>query len=219
MHLHTYKEAVFRVLSCQESVDDVTSALNLPQKQFKHFLHTHGYSKLLDMPIVLFDLNGTLCHRTDRNRKITLRPNILELKKLKKTYRIGVYTSCTRYNALVVCDAIEDVCGHIFDRHLIFTREHTVPFTPEEQAELGFAPYKTKKSLARIIAPEYRNRTVIIDDELARIEEKEMAIQIPPWYSDINGCDTTLSNLVTHLLGNVQVHSVRRALFTSEASH
>lgn len=186
----TLKQAAFRALSCQESIDNIAEDLRIPRKQFRNYLYSHGHSKVLDTPIILFDLNGTLCNRTERNKVITLRPNIHELKKLKKAYRIGVYTSVTRYNALLILDAIEDVCGRIFDRHLIFTREHTFPFTDSELLEYDLKPYKTKKCLTRIFAPEYIPKIRIIDDEHVRVEDKDNLMCIKPWYGD---CETDQS--------------------------
>lgn len=194
-----FQEAVFRVLSCKDTVESVIQDMQLSRKHFKRHLYSHGYTKLLEKPIVLFDLNGTLCFRTDRNRVIKLRPQIKELKKLKKLYRIGVYTSCTRYNALLVCECIEDVCGRLFDRHLIFTREHTIPFTEDELLKYNLPTYKMKKSLNTLFAPEHIHKVTIVDDELIRIKEKDNALAVPGWYGeyDDNGIDHVVSSLLT----------------------
>lgn len=151
--------------------------------------------------ILLFDLNGTLCARSDRNKVISLRPNILELKRLKRKYRIGVYTSVTRYNAFIICDTIEDVCGRLFDRSLIFTREHTFPFTPAELKEYNYAPYKTKKSLCKLFPTDTikAKRVRIIDDEICRVLEKDQVISVSGWYGDRSD-DMALKLLVDELL-------------------
>jgi hypothetical protein len=197
MH-NTFQEHLFRVLSGQDTLDSLAENFNGTPKQFKRYMYTHGYTKILSMPIILFDLNGTLCNRTDRNRVINLRPHIQELKKLKKYYRVGVFTSCTRYNALMICDQIEDKCGKIFDRHLIFTSEHTIPFNEKERMAFNLPEYKRKKSLATIFHPSVLPNVTIVDDELIRIVEQKNAIQIKGWYGDLP--DESLNNLIEDLI-------------------
>lgn len=188
--------AAHRALSCRESVDTIINDLNLQAKPFKRYLQHHGYTKLLYMPILLLDLNGTLCFRCDR-RSIALRPGITDLKRLKKYYRIGVYTSVTRYNTLMICDRIEDVCGRLFDRNLIFTREHTFPFSKEELALYNYPDYKMKKSICNVLAPDYAKITIMVDDEIERIVEKDHVMPISSWTGE-----TTDQNLV-HLIDSL----------------
>ena len=199
MHSHLYRQALLRVLSGQEDVSTVVTALDIPYKPFQQYLCKHGYAKTLEMPIVLFDLNGTLCHRTENNRVITLRPYIQELKKLKKKYRLGVFTSVIGYNAHRIIHVIEKECGRIFDKNLIFTREHTLPLTEDELVMHNLAPFKMKKSLNHILAPEVVKKTVIVDDEIARIEEQDHAIPIVGWYGDCE-TDDTLKTIVANLM-------------------
>ena len=149
------------------------------------------------MPIVLFDLNGTLCFRGDR-RSLVLRPGIKELKKLRKYYRVGLYTSVTRYNAQIICNRIEDVCGHVFDKTLMFTREHTFPFTAEELAMYNYPEYKMKKSIDKVLAPEYAKTATIVDDEIERIVEKDRVTPIVSWTGDTT--DTNLQIIIERLI-------------------
>lgn len=207
--MQAYHQAVIRLLSGQETLDDVVATMDIPRKQLKRYLYSHGYMRTLDMPIILFDLNGTLCHRTERNRVIMLRPHITELKRLKRIYRIGVYTSVTRYNALAICDYIEDICGRIFDRNLIFTREHTFPFNEEERAQLNLKPYKMKKSIDHILCRDAAAKATIIDDEIVRVVEKEKTIQIDGWYGD-NVHDEALMHIVDKLVTVPQMHKQRQ---------
>ena len=203
--MKSFQDALFLVLSGRATVDGVIESFNLSRTKFKRFLFSRGYNKILEMPIILFDLNGTLCNRTDRNRVINLRPHITELKKLKKRYRLGVYTSCTRYNALLICEEIENACGKLFDRHLIFTREHTMPFTEEEFIELELPPFKMKKSISQLFTPENIDNITVVDDELVRVVEKDKAIGIKSWYGDQT--DDSLKHLVTKLCAmNVTPH-------------
>jgi hypothetical protein len=195
----TFQEATIRIMSGHDTFDTVTTDMGLSRKQFKRYLVSHGHQKHLDANILLFDLNGTLCHRTERNKNILLRPNIQELRKLKKKYRIGVYTSCANYNALKIINEIEDVCGKLFDRNLIFTREHNIPFTEEERIAYGFPEYKLKKSVAHIFAPEIQGKVKVIDDECLRVVEKEAVIPLHGWYGD-DVTDTGLADLVAALM-------------------
>lgn len=152
--------------------------------------------------IILFDLNGTLCHRTKGPAKETfIRPCVRELSKLKNFYKLGIFTSMMRSNAFDVIRLVEDKCGRIFDRSLIFTREHTQEFSVYEQQTFNLASYKTKKSLAHVL-PDLFNGDVppnikIVDDELVKIAEKDHAVVVPTWdgYSE----DTNLKELVEEL--------------------
>ena len=193
------QQALSRILSCQQTVEEATMDLELSHKQLKRYLFTHGHQRTLNMDIVLFDLNGTLIHRTDRNRTILVRPNIQELRRLKKHYRIGIFTSVTRYNALSIMACIEDICGRIFDRHLIFTRESTIPFTDMERLEHNLPEHKTKKCLRNLFAPEHLDRIHMVDDELVRIVEKDQATCIKGWYGE-PGEDTELRKIVDELI-------------------
>ena len=194
---NAFAAAARRVLTCQESVDTVINVLQLPSKPFKRYLHHHGYMKVLRMPILLLDLNGTLCFRSDR-RSITLRPGITDLKKLRKHYRIGIYTSVTRTNAQIICERIEDVCGVVFDRNLIFTREHTFPFTQQELEMYNYPDYKMKKSIYNVLSPEYAKTATIIDDEIERIVEKDRVAHISSW--DGESSDQNLFYMIDRLV-------------------
>ena len=198
--LNVFKEAAQLVISGHASIEDVVIKFDIPKKTFKKYIFNHKYHKIMDMPIILFDLNGTLCHRMHRNNIILLRPHIEELKKLKKKYRVGVYTSCVRYNALVIIRAINKACGEeVFDPNLIFTREHNVPFTDFERLEYNIPDYQMKKSLSHIFIPKVINKTYVVDDEDVRVEEKDRVKRIPGWYND-NDNDTELITLIDALL-------------------
>jgi hypothetical protein len=152
--------------------------------------------------IILFDLNGTLCYRTKGPTKETfIRPCVRELAKLKNFYKLGIFTSMMRSNAFDVIRLVEDKCGRIFDRSLIFTREHTQEFSVYEQQTFNLSAYKTKKSLAYVL-PELFNGDVspnikIIDDELVKIVEKDFAVVVPSW--DGYSADTNIKELVEEL--------------------
>ena len=194
---NAFNHAARRLLTCEDSIDGVIDALQLPNKVFKRYLHHHGYMKILRTPILLLDLNGTLCFRSDR-RSIALRPGIQDLKKLKKYYRVGIYTSVTRHNAQIICDRIEDVCGHVFDKNLIFTREHTFPFTQQELEMYNYPEYKMKKSICNILAPEYAKVATIVDDEIERIVEKDRVVPIHSWNGETS--DRYLADTIDYLV-------------------
>jgi len=152
--------------------------------------------------ILLFDLNGTLCHRTKGpSKECFIRPCVRELSKLKNFYRLGIFTSMMRSNAFDVIRLVEDKCGRIFDRGLIFTREHTFEFTTYEQQTFNIPDYKTKKSLAHVLPELFNGDTApnikIIDDEIVKIAEKEYSIIVPTW--DGYSQDTYMKDLVTDL--------------------
>jgi len=172
--------------------------------------------------IILFDLNGTLCHRTRDNKKeIFIRPCVRNLAKLKNYYRLGIYTSVMRANALDILHMIEEKCGRIFDRTLIFTREHTYPFNAYEQQTFNIPSYKTKKSIAHVLPDIYNTAHLsgdcmtdgsdgiehrhtiqikIVDDELVKIAEKDCAIIVPTW--DGFTQDTYIQDLVNELISS-----------------
>ena len=179
--------------------------------------------------IILFDLNGTLCHRTRDNKKeIFIRPCVRHLAKLKNYYRLGIYTSVMRANALDILHMIEEKCGRIFDRSLIFTREHTYPFNAYEQQTFNIPSYKTKKSIAHVLPDIYnaahnggdymtahsddmgegqghghKIQIKIVDDELVKIAEKDCAIIVPTW--DGFTQDTYIQDLVDELTSSKYV--------------
>jgi hypothetical protein len=172
--------------------------------------------------IILFDLNGTLCHRTHDNKKeIFIRPCVRHLAKLKNYYRLGIYTSVMRANALDILHMVEEKCGRIFDRSLIFTREHTYPFNAYEQQTFNIPSYKTKKSIAHVLPEIYNSDSMIdgeieqgqghghkiqikiVDDELVKIAEKDCAIIVPTW--DGFTQDTYIQDLVDELTSSKYV--------------
>ena len=173
------------------------------------FVIYHGkYIPYENRDIILFDLNGTLCHRTkDSKKEIFIRPCVRHLSKLKNYYRLGIYTSVMRANALDILRNIEQKCGRIFDRSLIFTREHTFPFNAYEQQTFNIPSYKTKKSLSQVLPDVYNNpdshiKIKIIDDEIVKIVEKDHAIIVPSWdgYSE----DSYIKELVEELVSSKQ---------------
>jgi hypothetical protein len=157
--------------------------------------------------VILFDLNGTLCYRTKGfPKEINIRPYIRELSKLKNYYRIGVYTSMMRSNALDIIRLIEQQTGRIFDRSMIFTREHTISFDEDEYIIYNIPQYKTKKSIA-LVLPEIYNEyndegskisIKVIDDEIVKIVEKEDAIIVPTWSGEKD--DNYIKTLVSELI-------------------
>jgi NLI interacting factor-like phosphatase len=203
---HTlYNVAMHYIISCQASVNDVIEQMQLPLKEFRADLKKNGVFKLLAKPIILFDLNGVLVFRKYGTQEcVEFRPGITEIKKLKMKYRVGVYTSVTKYNAMQIINWIENICGIVFDKHLIFTRQHTFPFTPEELELHNFNQWKMKKSLNHILAPEYAEKAMIIDDEFVRVVERHRVIPIESWKGDMN--DTHLPAIVNELLYENPIH-------------
>jgi hypothetical protein len=157
--------------------------------------------------IILFDLNGTLCYRNKGfPKEVKIRPHIRELNKLKNYYRIGIYTSVMRTNALDIIRMVEQQTERIFDRNLIFTREHTIQFDEEEYEIYNIPSYKTKKSIEHVLPDiynQYNNDGTkisikIVDDELVKIVEKDDAVIIPTWYGEHD--DTCIKKLVNELI-------------------
>jgi hypothetical protein len=138
-------------------------------------------------PILLFDLNGTLVHRDKENGVMYIRPHIDVLVHLARYYRVGVFSSVIRRNADAIIAGIETACGGraVFDRDLIFTQEHTIPFTKSERERYGFGKYKRKKSLCRLFPNSHIDHVRIVDNEIERIVEKDLAIDIATWTPDM----------------------------------
>jgi len=198
-------------------IDDIVKVLPIKKKDLIEYIakindtkNDDGLSAQIPMKyvpyekrgIILFDLNGTLCHRTSGPvKEIFIRPCVRELSKLKNYYKLGVFTSMMRSNAFDVLRLVEDKCGRIFDRSLIFTREHTVEFTAHERKTFNISPYKTKKSLAHVLPEIFQcgqtPQIKIVDDELVKIVEKDCAIVIPCW--DGYSADSYIKDLVTEL--------------------
>lgn len=154
----------------------------------------------MQKPIILFDLNGTLCYRNKINRKTYIRPFIKKLKELTELYTLGIYTSMMEYNAWNIIKQIENECQcKIFNRKYIFTRNSTIPFTDEELIENNIPYWKTKKSIKHVIK-DPDQIAVIVDDEEVKIVEKDMGIIIPSYY-EVNFKDRELYKLVNSLLG------------------
>lgn len=221
-----------RMMNSKVHVDSITKILPLKKKEIldyfnkqkediddnKEYINTDGnsivfYGKYIpyeQRDIILFDLNGTLCHRTkDSSKKeIFIRPCARYLSKLKNYYRLGIYTSVMRSNAIDILRLVEDKCGRIFDRSLIFTREHTFPFSNYEQQTFNIPSYKTKKSISQVLPDVYNNMSTnnikikLIDDEIVKVVEKEHAIIIPSWdgYSE----DSYIKELVEELISSKQ---------------
>ena len=155
------------------------------------------------LPIVLFDLNGTLCKRINKKTEVVFRPNLEKLKHLNGKYRIGVYSSMQPHNIEKITLQIEKKCNQtIFDRTLIFDRSHTVNFTEEElNANPKINAWKTKKCLRNLF--ENIDNVTIVDDELYKIssDEREHAIIVPEYKCTKK--DKTLKNLVCKLCKKV----------------
>jgi len=155
------------------------------------------------LPIVLFDLNGTLCKRVNKKREVVFRPNLEKLKHLNGKYRVGVYSSMQPHNIEKITLQIEKKCNQtIFDRTLIFDRSHTVNFTEEElNANPKINAWKTKKCLRNLF--ENIDNVTIVDDELYKIssDEREHAIIVPEYKCTKK--DKTLKNLVCKLCKKV----------------
>lgn len=167
---------------------------------------------IMETQILLFDLNGTLCHRVKDQGLVMFRPHIVELEKLSRFYRIGVYSSVMEHNAKSIVERIESECNthQLFDRTLLFSQKHTVPFTPKEVERYQLSPYKRKKRLSRIFGPAELPRVRIIDDEPIRVVEKRHVITIRTWSGDPE--DKELLYLVHRLLARAKRPPSRRLL-------
>lgn len=154
----------------------------------------------MEKPIILFDLNGTLCYRNKSFRKTYIRPFIKKLTELTDLYTLGIYTSMMDYNAWKIIKQIENECEcELFDRQYIFTRNYTIPFTEDEIIENNISYWKTKKSIRHVIK-DPNQIAVIVDDEEIKIVEKDIGIIIPSYY-EVNFKDRELFKLVNSLLG------------------
>jgi hypothetical protein len=166
-------------------------------------------------PVILFDLNGTLCYR-GRNI-IHVRPFCERLGELKDVYIVGVFSSMMEHNVYRVIDEIEYHCGtNIFDREYIFTRKHTTPFTAKEIATMGISGNKTKKCLSYVL-PGVKNVT-IIDDEIYKIPicERKKAVIVKSYVPEHQGryadasvstdSDTELCTLIDSVLNIIKMN-------------
>jgi hypothetical protein len=198
-------KAASRIASCREPprdvLRDVLRATGLSAEEFSAFYRENRYDDLEGRKILLFDLNSTLVHRPRSEdsaggsgaggrgggrRVIKTRPHIHLLSLLLADYRIGVFTSAKRHNAVAICDEVESKVGHlIFDRSLIFSREHTRAYTAEELARLELDEFKRKKVLGDLFLPEHLGKVTLVDDHLERsVLTGAHGIQIDSWYSD-----------------------------------
>lgn len=235
-----------RMMTAKVHVDTITKVLPLKKKEVldyftkikeeeeesTEYVHKNGtpitfYGKYIpyeERDIILFDLNGTLCYRPkDSFKKETfIRPCVRHLSKLKNYYRLGIFTSVMRANALDILRLIENKCGRIFDRSLIFTREQTMQFSAYEQQTFNIPPYKTKKSIAHVLPDIYNNpdshiKIKIIDDEIVKVVEKHNAVIIPTWdgYTE----DSYLKELVEELISSKQGYIYNTELFDTMESN
>lgn len=192
-------KAASRIASCREPPRDVLrEALRdtgLSAEEFSVFYRENRYDDLEGRKILLFDLNSTLVHRPRSEdsggrgggrRVIKMRPHIHLLSLLLADYRIGVFTSAKRHNAVAICAEVESKVGcQIFDRSLIFSREHTRAYTADELARLGLDEFKRKKVLGDLFLPEHLSKVTLVDDHLERsVLTGANGIQIDSWYSD-----------------------------------
>lgn len=151
--------------------------------------------------MLLFDLNGTLCHRirgsTGKVKQIVLRPGVDRLNELRKKYHIGVYSSMIYKNIEELIDQIEiySKC-EIFDRDYVFDRDYTVPFTHEECKKYNISKFKTKKCLSYL----FKNTqgVKIVDNDEYKIVDKREAIIVPTFTGEED--DRALHDLVDWLL-------------------
>lgn len=145
-------------------------------------------------PVILFDLNGTLCYRDKVKKQVYLRPHFERLIDLDKTYTLGIYSSMMEHNVYHVMAAIETRCKtKLFDRDYIFTRKHTKRFSKRELKAFGLPSHKTKKSLAWVL-PHVEN-VKIIDDELYKItaQDRDKAIILKSYTPDSTHDDELLA--------------------------
>ncbi len=148
-----------------------------------------------NLPILLFDLNGTLVSSKNRN---SIRPYISELAKLSNQYRLGIYSSAQKHNVEKMIDNIHKQTNLMLfnDTSLILHRSSTILRKN----------YKTKKSVF-IAAETLNTRTdtiTIIDDEQSKalLCDLKQYRFVPTWSGDKD--DNVLLHLVQSYVGDKQ---------------
>lgn len=151
------------------------------------------------LPILLFDLNGTLIHRNKEQRTVLFRPYLDWLPKLRGFFRMGIFSSMIEPNVRRIVEQIEAVVGEpFFDRELMFSRQHTIQFTRKERDLYRLSFHKRKKRLSQLFGPEQLEHVFLVDDELVRVVEKHRTLSVTTW--DGNMDDTELRTLYHRLV-------------------
>jgi hypothetical protein len=126
-------------------------------------------------PLLLLDLNGTLCYRTElrvpdikvdlyvRRKFVYLRPDVNEfLSKLSPFFNVCLYTSVMRHNAQAVLDLLQQK-----DIAMLFDREYCKPDPNGKEA------WDTIRDMEKIFkaAPGFSlKNTILVDNETRKFE-------------------------------------------------
>ena len=162
-------------------------------------------------PLLMFDLNGTLVHRTSggKNRHTIVRPGIAELSRLQDRFQLGIYSCATKKNVYSMVRQIEDSVGEkIFC--MVLHRGHCEDASEDVRRNIGKWYAKRKPLYDRF----GRRDVMLIDDERYKClpNERDQLIWVPTW-DPRHEEDQTLPMLVNALLRYVHDdEDVRRAV-------
>lgn len=144
-------------------------------------------------PLLMFDLNGTLVHRS---KHTVLRPGIAELARLQDRFQLGIYSCATKKNVYPMVRQIEDVVGgELFC--MVLHRGHCEDASEDVRQNIGKWFAKQKPLYDRF----GRRDVLLIDDERYKClpKERDQLIWVPTWNTSRED-DQTLSTLVNALL-------------------
>ena len=158
-------------------------------------------------PLLMFDLNGTLVHRTSKNTVV--RPGIAELSRLQDRFQLGIYSCATKKNVYPMVRQIEDAVGEkLFC--MVLHRGHCEDASDDVRRNIGKWYAKQKPLYDRF----GRRDVLLIDDERYKClpKERDQLIWVPTWNPSRED-DQTLTTLVNALLRYVHDNEdVRRAV-------
>jgi len=155
------------------------------------------------LPILLFDLNGTITSHTSMRRSAgrnEMRPGIHHLRRLKGKFRLGIYSSATVMTVSQVIPMLEEAAGAgeaLFTELLVLHRAHT-RIAPQEHRSAGGKAWDTVKPLACYFSK--LDRVLLVDDDAYKAtkgEESNMVL-MPCWNEEPD--DTCIEQLVNALL-------------------
>ena len=168
-------------------------------------------AEVRDKPLLMFDLNGTLVHRSSngQTKHTVLRPGVAELSRLHDRFQLGVYSCATKKNVYPMVRQIEDVVGgKLFC--MVLHRGHCEDASEDVRQNIGKWYAKQKPLYDRF----GRRDVLLIDDERYKCipKERDQLIWVPTWNTSRED-DKTLPTLVNALLRYVHDdEDVRRAV-------
>lgn len=145
-------------------------------------------------PLLMFDLNGTLVHRSTKHTVI--RPGITALSRLQDRFQLGIYSCATKKNVYPMVRQIEDAVGEkLFC--MVLHRGHCEDASEDVRRNIGKWYAKQKPLYDRF----GRRDVLLIDDERYKClpKERDQLIWVPSWNPSRED-DQTLSTLVNALL-------------------